>query len=186
MTTPSHHSILPYAPVFSLHSLCTKSHTPILTSADSNRASPTRQLRARTRIIRIRKRLGNHKHILLKVPELIPLAGPKVKVITRIDRPADRPNLLLRLGAHAKVLREGARALDRRLVDALRSVESVVAAVGRVVAAKCPGLAGREHVPAFDDVVFDERVAGPAVEGEVAGAFGVVLPGVADGPGERC
>jgi hypothetical protein len=89
---------------------------------------------------------------------------------------------MLRLCSDAKVLRKGSGALDGGLVDALGSVEGVVSAVGGVVTAERPGFAGGEHVPGFDDIVFDEGVAGPAVEGEVAGAFGVIGSGVAYGP----
>ena len=106
-------------------------------------------------------------------------------MIRRVDRPADGAHLLLRDVPDGEVLREGARALDGRLVDPLRRVHAVVDAVGRVVAAEGPGFAGGEQVPGLDDVVFDEGVARPAVEGEVAGAFGVVGPGVADGSGGR-
>jgi hypothetical protein len=106
-------------------------------------------------------------------------------VSRRVDRAADRSNLLLGLGSHATVLRERPRPLDGRLVDTLSSVKGVVAAVGRVVSANRPGLAGGENIPAFDDVVLDERVAGPAVEGEVARSLRVVCAGVLDGPGRK-
>jgi hypothetical protein len=105
-------------------------------------------------------------------------------VISRVDAPTHTANLLLRLTPYRKVLCEGARAFNRRLVDPLRRVEGVVGAAGREVAAERPGFAGREDVPGLDNVEFDERVAGPAVQGEVAGAFGVVFARVFDGSGD--
>jgi hypothetical protein len=105
-------------------------------------------------------------------------------VISCVDVPAHTANLLLRLAPHRKVLREGARAFNRRLVDALRRVEGIVGAAGREVAAERPGFAGREDVPGFDNVEFDQRIAGPTVEGEVAGAFGVVFARVLDSSGD--
>ena len=107
-------------------------------------------------------------------------------MIRRVDRPAHRTHHFLRRVAHREVLRERAGALDRRLVHPLRGVHPVVDAVRRVVPAERPGFSGREHVPGFDDVVFDEGVAGPAVEGEVARAFWGVGAGVADGSGRKC
>jgi hypothetical protein len=100
----------------------------------------------------------------------------------RINTPTHRTNFMLRLSSDAKVLRECAGTLDRGLVDALAGVEGVVPAVGGVIAAERPGFSGRENVPGFDDVVFDEGVACPAVEGEVAWAFWGVGAGVAYGP----
>jgi hypothetical protein len=68
-------------------------------------------------------------------------------MVARRNRPADTAHLLLRLAAHAKVLRKRPRAFDRRLVDTLRSIERIVGAVGRVVASEGPRLARRKNVP---------------------------------------
>lgn len=139
---------------------------------NSNRARPARQFRP------IRKRLRDHVHVRLKVAHPIPLARSEIKMIARRNRPADAPHRLLRLTPHPKILRERPGPFDRWLVDTLRGVERIVHAVRCVVPPKCPGLAGRKNVPRLDNVEFDERVARPAVEGEISGAFGVVLPAV--------
>lgn len=88
-------------------------------------------------------------------------------------------NPLLR--PHAPELHKRPRALDAGLIDALAGVYIVGALVARGEGAFLgPGLAGGENVVGFDDVVFDEGVASPAVDAEVAGAGGVVGACVAD------
>jgi hypothetical protein len=141
----------------------------LLQSTDRNSASPARQLCA------VRKRLSHHKHTPFKVAKAITHPAPSIEVVGSVDRPADSTQLLLILSPHREVLSEGPRALNRRLVYTLRSVESIVGALGGEIASQCPRLTRGEHVPSLDDVVFDERVAGPSVEREVAGALGVVL-----------
>ena len=102
--------------------------------------------------------------------------GPGVEVVAHGDGTTGA--LLL---ADRPVLVEGGGAIDGRLVVAGGLVDVVGGAVGgdgsetlgtgrRVVGAKV-----------LDDVVLDERVAGPAVDGEVAVARGVEGARVGDG-----
>jgi hypothetical protein len=69
--------------------------------------------------------------------------------------------------AHRPVLLEGLGAVDRRLVDAGRHTNLVGAAVGLEgalglgAAVACTGVVG---AVGLDDVVFDQRGAGPAVD----------------------
>jgi hypothetical protein len=71
------------------------------------------------------------------------------------------------LAADRPVLVKGGGALDGRLVDAARLVDVVGAAV--VIDGAEPAGARRRVVRAvrLDDVVLDERVGSPAVQGEV-------------------
>jgi hypothetical protein len=128
------------------------------------------------------KRLSNHEHVLLKVTKLVAKLAPCIEVVASVDGTADGTSLLLRSIAHREVLGEGPRSFNRRLVDTLSSVEAVIVTVRGEVSAQSPWFAGSKHVPGLDDVVFDERVAGPAVEREVAGTLGVVLAFVLHGP----
>jgi len=105
-------------------------------------------------------------------------SGPRVEVgcdvhgSTSTLGVTDRPELV-----------EGLGALNGRLVHSLSLGDPVRASVrgdgalvrrtsGRVVCAEV-----------FNDVVFDERVGGPAVDGEVTVAVGVVGTAVVDRPG---
>jgi hypothetical protein len=82
--------------------------------------------------------------------------------------------------AHRPVLVKGGRSDNGRLVDALRAVNVVDAAVGRHLA-QLGGAGGRVvSAKVLNDVVLDERVRGPAVDGEVAVAVGVVAAGEVD------
>lgn len=102
--------------------------------------------------------------------------GPRIEVVAHSDGTTGA--LLL---ADRPVLVEGLGAVDGRLVVAGSLVDVVGGAVGgdgaetlgarrRVVGAKV-----------LDDVVLDKRVAGPAVDGQVAVAGGVELTRVGDG-----
>jgi len=84
------------------------------------------------------------------------------------------------LSPHRPILLEGARPLDRRLVDARGLVYLEGALIDGEVSFGGPGLVGREVGVGLEDVVFDQGVAGPAVDGEVAGARCVVGSGVFD------
>lgn len=89
-------------------------------------------------------------------------ALPRVEEDGRVDGAADAV-----LGADGPVLLEGRGAVDRGLLRAGALIE-LVGAVGRLDAA--PGFAGAARVVVavgVDDVVLDQRVAGPAVDGEV-------------------
>jgi hypothetical protein len=96
-------------------------------------------------------------------------------MIRRCNGPAD--TLLL---ADGPVLLEGPGALDRRLVDAGAREDFVRATVRRKLALGRPRLVGREVGVRLDDVVLDQRVSGPAVDGEVPWAGGVVCAAVFD------
>ena len=92
-------------------------------------------------------------------------------------------NALLR--ANAPVLGEGLGAVDRRGVDASSGVDLVLAAVGlhgALVSQLAGGVVGAVGV---EDVVFDERRTGPAVDAEVGVAVGLEGAAVLDGSGRR-
>lgn len=85
------------------------------------------------------------------------------------------------VGADGPVLLEGGGAVDGGLVGAGRDTELVGGAVGGDGAA-VGGLRGGVVVAeVLDDVVLDEGVAGPAVDGEV----GVAVVGVGSGVGDH-
>ena len=73
---------------------------------------------------------------------------------------------------------EGANTVDTRLVVTGALAETI----GAAIAIHCPQIAGpRRRVVGpeiLDDVVLDERVAGPAVNCEIAVAIGLVRAGV--------
>lgn len=101
-------------------------------------------------------------------------------MVADVDRPAGAV-----VAAHRPVLVKGGRSDDGRLVDALRAVNVVDAAVRRHFA-QLGGARGRVvGAKVLDNVVLDERVLGPAVDGEVAVAVGVVAAGVVDGSDRR-
>lgn len=89
------------------------------------------------------------------------------------------------LAAHSPVLLERAGSLDGRLVLARRLEQRVGAAVdfgsaeGRGPGARVVAAEG------FDDVEFDERALGPAVEREVPVAAGAHFGVVGDGAGRE-
>jgi hypothetical protein len=148
----------------------------IVPSTDSNRASAAGQLGA------VCKRFGDKEHVLLKVAKTVSEFAPSIEVVGCVDCATDGTGLLLSLVPHGEVLGEGSSTLNGRLIYTLRGVKSIVSAVGGEVSAQCPNLTRGKHVPRFDDVVLNKRVAGPPVEGEVARAFGVVCSGVSHGP----
>jgi hypothetical protein len=89
------------------------------------------------------------------------------------------PNPLLR--ANAPVLRERLGPIDRRRIHARARVDLVLAAVGRH-GALVGQLAGRVvGAVRVEDVVFDQRGAGPAVDAEVGVAVWFEGAGVFDG-----
>lgn len=81
------------------------------------------------------------------------------------DSPADTL-----LGADRPVLLKGRRAHDGGLVGAGAGEDLIRALVDGKVALGSPRLVGREVAVGLDDVVLDEGVRGPAVDGEVARA----------------
>jgi hypothetical protein len=102
--------------------------------------------------------------------------GPGVEVRLHVDGAAS--SLLLTNGPE---LLEVAGALDGRGVPALADGDVIGAAVG-VDGALALGARGRVvGAEVLDNVVLDQWVGGPAVDGEVRVAVGVVLAGVGDG-----
>lgn len=104
-----------------------------------------------------------------------PPLRPLIKMPLRRHRPT---NALL--FAHRPVLLERARALDRGLVYACAGKHLVLALVEGEGALGGPRLVGGQVGVRLDDVVLDQGVARPAVDGEVAGAGGVVSACVFD------
>jgi hypothetical protein len=117
-------------------------------------------------------------NLVVVLTELHALAGPRIEVSLHVDASAGA--LVL---ANRPVLLKGRGAVNRRLVGAgaLRNlVRGAVGGDGALV------LRLRRRVvraEVLDNVVLDERVAGPAVDGEVGVAVGVVGTRVGDGAG---
>lgn len=103
---------------------------------------------------------------------------PRVEVVLHGDGAADALG-----GADGPVLLEGPRAVDGGLVRARRDVDVVGAAVGRDGALELAAAAGVVRAVGLDDVVLDQGVAGPAVDGEVAVALRAERTSVVDGAG---
>jgi hypothetical protein len=99
-------------------------------------------------------------------------------VVLHVNRAADTLGL-----ANGPVLLESPGTIDGGLIGAGRDVDVVVATVGSDAALVRGARAGVVGPVAFDHVVFDERVAGPAVDGEVAVAGGREGAAVVDGAG---
>lgn len=102
--------------------------------------------------------------------------APGSEVVSNVDRAAGAV-----AAAHRPVLVKGGRADDGRLVDALRAVNVVDAAVRRHLAQLGRARGRVVGAKVLDDVVLDERVLGPAIDGEVAVAVGAVAAGEVDG-----
>ena len=109
------------------------------------------------------------------VPKLHPQLLPFLKVPTRGDRPA---NSLL--GPHRPVLLKCPRPLDRWLLDAGAFEDLVGALLEGEVALGGPGFVGCEFAVGVNDIVLDERILSPAVDGEVSGACRIVGPAILD------
>lgn len=87
------------------------------------------------------------------------------------------------LAAHSPVLLERAGSLNGRLVLTRRLEQRVGAAVDFRGAERRRAGAGVVAAEGFDDVEFDERALGPAVEREVPVAAGADFGVVGDGAG---
>lgn len=84
------------------------------------------------------------------------------------------------IGLYSPILLKRLRPVDRRLVVPCRH-EHIVRATVRVDRAATGRAAGWVVCAVrFDDVVFNERVAGPAVDGEVAVSLGIEAAAVVD------
>ena len=81
-------------------------------------------------------------------------------------------------------LRKGLGTLDRRRVVPHRRVNVIRAAIRGHCTFVGAAAAGVVVAVGLDDVVLDERVLGPAVDGEVAVSAGVEAAAVVDCPGE--
>jgi hypothetical protein len=82
---------------------------------------------------------------------------------------------------YVPVLLERARSINRRLVRARRSGNIVSTAVALEAAFALRPAAGIVRAVGFDDVVLDERVTSPAVDGEVAVTLRLEVAAVVDG-----
>lgn len=103
--------------------------------------------------------------------------GPSVKVSTNIDGSAaalvlaDGPELL-----------EGRGAIDGWLVGTGADENVIVGAVDVDSSLLLGSARGVVSAEVLDDVVLDQGLAGPAVDGEIAVAIGLVGTRVRDGP----
>jgi hypothetical protein len=106
------------------------------------------------------------------------LGGPSIEVSLHVDRSAGALVLTNR-----PVLLKGRGAIDRRLVGT-GSLRNLVVAAVNVDRTLVLGV-GRRVVgtKVLNDIVLDERVAGPAVDGKVRVAVGAVVARVGDGTG---
>lgn len=106
--------------------------------------------------------------------------GPRREVVRGSD--GARGAVLLTDGPE---LLESRGALDGRLVHT-GGGEEVVGSAVRVDSADLGGAGGRVvGTEGLDDVVLDQRVLGPAVDGQVAVAVGPIIGGVRDGAGKK-
>lgn len=117
--------------------------------------------------------------LVVVLAELKTSIGPSLEVSGHVDGTADA--LVL---ADRPVLLEGPRSLNGRGVDARADAELVVAAVSIDRALVLRARRGVVRAPVLDDVVLDERVGGPSIDGKVRVAVGRVLAGVVDGATE--
>src|SRR6185503_9499087 len=104
-------------------------------------------------------------HDLVDVAPQIPApAGPRVHVVAEGDGLVASSGPLR--SPHAPVLIEGSRAVDGRGIDALGPVQVVRATITGDGADR--GSSRRPPAaPAVDDVVFDERVPRPSIQGQI-------------------
>ena len=121
--------------------------------------------------------LGGDDLVVVR-PELEAVLGPRVEVGANVDRArgavvlADRPELV-----------KGAGALDGRLVDAAGLGDGIGAAIlgdGAELGGLRRGIVVAERL---DDVVLDQRVLGPPVDGQIAVALRVEGAREVDGAG---
>lgn len=105
-----------------------------------------------------------------------PISSPRIKVILHID--TARTALTL---PNTPILLKGLSTINRRLVNASRHSDVVGSAIGSNSAFALRVGGGVERAVGFNDVVFNERVAGPAIDGEVAVALGLEGTTIVDG-----
>lgn len=116
--------------------------------------------------------------LVVVLTELHALGSPGVEVGLHVDGAGAA--LVL---ADGPVLVEGLGAVDGGLVDTLGLGDLVGRAVGSDAALDGSLRGWVVGAEVLNDVVLDERVAGPAVDGEVGVAVGLVATGVGDGAG---
>lgn len=83
--------------------------------------------------------------------------------------------------ANGPVLRKGLRSVDRRFINALRSVDVVCATIclnGTLVRRATGWIVSAKR---FDDIVLDEWIPSPAVHGQITVAAGIEGSRVVDG-----
>ncbi len=119
--------------------------------------------------------LGRHNCIIM-APQLHAILRPLIEMRLGGHRAA-HPLLL----SHRPELLERPGALNRRLVDPRARKYFVLAFLRREVALGRPRLVGCQVGVGFDDVVLDQGVACPAVDGEIPRTGGIVRTGVFDG-----
>jgi hypothetical protein len=110
--------------------------------------------------------------------EVEAIALPRVEMGAGVDGTARTVGL-----TDGPVLVERGRADDRRLVDALGAEDVVRRAIGSDRAEPLRPRAGVVGAEVLDDVVLDERVGRPAIDGEIAVAARVEGAAEVDGPG---
>lgn len=104
-------------------------------------------------------------------PQRLPHLGPRIKMISRCNRPANPLTL-----PHAPKLLKRRRPIDTRLVRAGRLIDIVRPAVRRHGALFRGPAAGVVGPVGLDNVVLDQRVARPAVQRDV-GVYVGRVPG---------
>ena len=115
------------------------------------------------------------QNLVVKRVRLSTILAPRIEVVPSINR----ATTALR-GADREPLSESRSTGNGRLVDTLRGVNVVSTAVGAESAFELGAAAGVVGAVVLHDVVLDQRVAEPAVEGEVGVAAWVELSGVGD------
>ena len=145
------------------------------------------------RILRITLPSSTRHRNITRPTRLIPLTRHNLVIMARPQpHPRIRPRLEMRPDVHtaprpltppyAPELLERLRSVDRRRIGA-GALENIVHGPvdgdGPLVRGARGGVVGPE---VLDDVVFDERVARPAVDGEVGVAVVLVAAGVLDYP----
>lgn len=127
-----------------------------------------------TRATICRISLGSQDHVVV-VPQPHAVLCPLLKVPRCGNSP---PNALLL--AYRPVLLESPRPFYGRLVHAGACEDLVRSLLEGEITLGCPRFVRGEVGVSFDDVVFNEGVSGPAVDGEVAGASGIVCSAISN------
>ena len=143
----------------------------------NQRTQPTHLLRLHINLRTTTTLIALSSHDLVVVcAESHTIARPSIEVVLHVDAAtaalglADRPILL-----------KGPRAINGRLVGARRQRNIIVAAISVHAPFALRTAAGIVRAVILDDVVFYERVARPAVHGEVAVALGLEGAAIVDG-----